>query len=191
MSQNSTDKAKPAARANAAPEGNVDQIRDILFGGQMRDYDRRFDELDERSKREAERARAEFIKRFESIEQLLKEQADKHAAQLKKLDSELKASTEAAAANSDRLAKVLRSELTDVDEKYDAGTSALRERLHKLANETAESMRSSQDEISLVIDRMGSALRDEKVARDELAGFFSEMALRLTRQFDLPKSVKG
>ena len=64
MSQNSTDKAKPAARANVAPEGNVDQIRDILFGGQMRDYDRRFDELDERSKREAERARAEFIKRF-------------------------------------------------------------------------------------------------------------------------------
>ena len=191
MSQNSTDKAKPAARANVAPEGNVDQIRDILFGGQMRDYDRRFDELDERSKREAERARAEFIKRFESIEQLLKEQADKHAAQLKKLDNELKASAEAASVSSDRLAKALRSELADVDEKYDAGTSALRDRLHKLANETAESLRSSQDEISLVIDRMGSALRDEKVARDELAGFFSEMALRLTRQFDLPKSVKG
>ena len=194
MSQNSTDKSdkmKSAARANVVPEGNVDQIRDILFGGQMRDYDRRFDELDERSKREAERARAEFIKRFESIEQLLKEQADKHAAQLKKLDTEHKASVEAASVSSDRLAKALRSELTDVDEKYDAGTSALRDRLHKLANETAESLRSSQDEISLVIERMGSALRDEKVARDELAGFFSEMALRLTRQFDLPKSVKG
>lgn len=191
MSQNSTDKTKPAVRVNAAPEGNVDQIRDILFGGQMRDYDRRFDELDERSKREAERARAEFIKRFESIEQLLKDQADKHAAQLKKLDAELKASAEAAAVSSERLAKALRSELADVDDKHDAGGSALRDRVHKLANETAESLRSSQDEISAVIDRMGSGLRDEKVARDELAGFFSEMALRLTRQFDLPKSVKG
>ena len=191
MSQNSTDKTKPAVRANAAPEGNVDQIRDILFGGQMRDYDRRFDELDERSKREAERARAEFIKRFESIEQLLKDQADKHAAQLKKLDAELKASAEAATVSSERLAKALRTELADVDEKHDAGSSALRDRVHKLANETAESLRSSQDEISVIIDRMGTGLRDEKVARDELAGFFSEMALRLTRQFDLPKSVKG
>ncbi len=191
MSQNSTDKTKPAVRVNAAPEGNVDQIRDILFGGQMRDYDRRFDELDERSKREAERARAEFIKRFESIEQLLKDQADKHAAQLKKLDAELKASAEAATVSSERLAKALRSELAEVDDKHDAGSSALRDRVHKLANETAESLRSSQDEISAVIDRMGSGLRDEKVARDELAGFFSEMALRLTRQFDLPKSVKG
>ncbi len=191
MSQNSTDKTKPAVRANVAPEGNVDQIRDILFGGQMRDYERRFDELEERSKREAERARAEFIKRFESIEQLLKEQADKHALQLKKLDAELKASAEAAAVSSDRLAKALRSELTDIDEKHDAGVASLRDRVHKLANETAESLRSSQDEISVVIDRMGTSLRDEKVARDELAGFFSEMALRLTRQFDLPKSVKG
>lgn len=190
MSQNSTDKTKPAARVNAAPEGNVDQIRDILFGGQMRDYERRFDELEERSRREAERARAEFIKRFESIEQLLKDQADKHNAQLKKLDSELKASADAAAVNSDRLAKTLRLELSDVDEKHDTNISGLRDRLHKLANETAESLRSSQDEISTVIDRMGTTLRDEKVARDELAGFFSEMALRLTRQFDLPKPVK-
>ena len=165
MSQNSTDKTKPAARPNVGPDGNVDQIRDILFGGQMRDYERRFEELEERSKREAERARAEFIKRFESIEQLLKDQADKHALQLKKLDSELKASVEAAAASSDRLAKALRSELSEVDEKHEAGVSGLRDRLHKLTNETAESLRSSQDEISAVIDRMGASLRDEKVAQ--------------------------
>jgi hypothetical protein len=41
--------------------------------------------------------------------------------------------------------------------------------------------------LSSVIERMGHTLRDEKVAREELAGFFQEMALRLTRQFDLPK----
>ena len=191
MSQNSADKLKSPARPGTAPEGNVDQIRDIIFGGQMRDYERRFDELEERSKREAERARAEFIKRFESIEQLLKDQADKHALQLKKLDTEVKAGTEAAAVSSDRLAKALRTELLEVDERHENAGSSLRERLHKLANETAESLRTSQDEISAVIDRMGTALRDEKVARDELAGFFSEMALRLTRQFDLPKPVKG
>ena len=191
MSQNSADKLKSPARPGTAPEGNVDQIRDIIFGGQMRDYERRFDELEERSKREAERARAEFIKRFESIEQLLKDQADKHALQLKKLDTEVKAGAEAAAVSSDRLAKALRTELLEVDERHENAGSSLRERLHKLANETAESLRTSQDEISAVIDRMGTALRDEKVARDELAGFFSEMALRLTRQFDLPKPVKG
>jgi hypothetical protein len=191
MSQNSADKSKQAVRAAAAPEGNVDQIRDILFGGQMRDYDRRFDEQEERSKREADRARAEFIKRFEAIEQLLKEQADKHVGQLKKLDAELKLNVEAAHNATEKLGKTLRSELSDIDEKHESGASSLRERLHKLANETADALRSSQDEISGVIDRMGTGLRDEKVARDELAGFFTEMALRLTRQFDLPKTAKG
>ena len=159
MSQNSADKLKGPARPGTAPEGNVDQIRDIIFGGQMRDYERRFDELEERSKREAERARAEFIKRFESIEQLLKDQADKHALQLKKLDTEVKAGTEAAAVSSERLAKALRTELSEVDERHETASSSLRERLHKLANETAESLRTSQDEISAVIDRMMRKLR--------------------------------
>jgi hypothetical protein len=202
MSQPSpTDKSKLAARpaAAGAPEGNVDQIRDILFGGQMRDYERRFEELEERSKREAERARADVAKRLENLEQLLRDQADRHAAQLKKLDAEFKLSVDAAASAllnarqeatsaSEKLGKALRAELSEVDEKHEIGASSLRERLHKLANETADAMRGGHDEISGVIERMGTNLRDEKVAREELAGFFSEMALRLTRQFDLPKS---
>lgn len=32
----------------AAAGGNVDKIRDILFGGQMRDYDRRFARVEDR-----------------------------------------------------------------------------------------------------------------------------------------------
>ena len=55
MSQQNVDKKLPAKPA--ANEGNVDQIRDILFGGQMRDYERRFEELEERMKRETERNR--------------------------------------------------------------------------------------------------------------------------------------
>jgi hypothetical protein len=191
MSQNNADKAKAAARPNGPAEGNVDQIRDILFGGQMRDYERRFEELEERSKREAERARLDFSKRIEGLEQLLKDQSDKHAAQLKKLDTELRNATEAAAIATEKLGKSLRHELSEVDEKHETGASSLRERLHKLANETADAMRANHDEISSAIERTGNGLRDEKVAREELAGFFTEMALRLTRQFELPKSLKS
>ena len=43
--------AKPdgkAAPLEDATSGNIDKVRDILFGGQMRDYDRRFARLEER-----------------------------------------------------------------------------------------------------------------------------------------------
>jgi hypothetical protein len=191
MSQAAADKVKtlpPKAVATAAESGNVDQIRDILFGGQMRDYERRFEELDERFKRELERARQESVRRFEQFEVSLKDQSDKALAQLKRVELELRTQSESHTQNAERMSRTLRTEIADIDEKHEVSGSNLRERLQKLASETAESVRSTQQEMSTVIERMGAGLRDEKVAREELAGFFSEIALRLTRQFDLPKS---
>lgn len=184
------DKAKSAPeKPTARPaEGNVDQIRDILFGGQMRDYERRFEELEERLKRDADRMRAEMSKRFDGVEAMLKDQADRSLSLHKRLETELKSSVESLSSAQDKLGKALRAEAIEADEKNDAQQSALRERLHKLANETADSMRQTHDQLSATIERAAANLRDEKVARDELAGFFSEMALRLTRQFELPKA---
>jgi myosin heavy subunit len=184
---NPTDKQKNSAKPGSS-EGNVDQIRDILFGGQMRDYERRFEELDERIKREMERMRADQAKRMEQIELLLKDHSDKAASQIKRVDAELRTQAEAQAQALDRTQRALRQELAGIDEKQEQNSSTLRERLHKLATETADGLRTQQNELTLVIEKMGTSLRDEKVAREELAGFFNEMALRLTRQFDLPKS---
>ena len=49
------DPKKPAADGGA--DRNVDQIRDILFGGQMRDYERRFQDLNQRFEAELVRLR--------------------------------------------------------------------------------------------------------------------------------------
>ena len=49
-----------AALANTAPTADapgVDKIRELLFGNQMQDYDRRFSKLEER-----------FLQRFKDIE---------------------------------------------------------------------------------------------------------------------------
>ena len=59
-------KPKPAQRAAGEDvEGNVDQIREILFGGQMRDYDSRFDDLENQLVQRMERMSSEFEKRIE------------------------------------------------------------------------------------------------------------------------------
>ena len=39
---------KQSATAVDDMDGNVDKIRDILFGGQMRDYEQRFADLEKR-----------------------------------------------------------------------------------------------------------------------------------------------
>ena len=48
--------------------GKVDRIRDILFGPQMRDYDSRFQKLEERLTREAGELRGELQHQLQALE---------------------------------------------------------------------------------------------------------------------------
>ena len=50
---------------------NVDKIRDILFGNQMRDYDRKFNQLEERIANDLSTLRKESALQIESLQTFL------------------------------------------------------------------------------------------------------------------------
>jgi hypothetical protein len=52
--------------------GNVDKIRDILFGSQMRDYETRFARLEETVIKETTEIRESSRRRFDQLEQYIK-----------------------------------------------------------------------------------------------------------------------
>src|SRR5437879_3236643 len=52
--------------------GNVDKIRDILFGNQMRDYETRFARLEETVAKETAEMRESSRRRFDQLEQYIK-----------------------------------------------------------------------------------------------------------------------
>ena len=54
----------------------VDRIREILFGSQMRDYDERFQRLEEHLAREASEVRADTQKRLDALERFIKGEVD-------------------------------------------------------------------------------------------------------------------
>ncbi|HEX4936143.1 MAG TPA: hypothetical protein VFV33_23340, partial [Gemmatimonadaceae bacterium] len=62
--------------------GNVDKIRDILFGSQMRDYDRRFSGVEERLLRESGELREEMSRRLSASEQHLRHELESLAGTL-------------------------------------------------------------------------------------------------------------
>ena len=64
-------------------EGNVDKIREILFGGQMRDYDGRFSDLEDRLMQRIDRLGAEMEKRIERLNNYTKREVDKLSERLK------------------------------------------------------------------------------------------------------------
>ena len=52
--------------------GNVDRIRNILFGSQMRDYDGRFQKLEERLKIEEVELRGDLQRQLQALEGFMK-----------------------------------------------------------------------------------------------------------------------
>ena len=79
----------PSAENGVIDEsGNVDRIRNILFGSQMRDYDGRFQKLEERLAREASELRSELQRQLQALEAFMKGEAESMANRVKGEQSE-------------------------------------------------------------------------------------------------------
>src|SRR5437764_412836 len=70
--QTQSDNSQSAEEAVQATQESLDQVRDILFGNQMRDHDRRFTEIDEKLAAELADFRKETKKSLDSFEQFVK-----------------------------------------------------------------------------------------------------------------------
>ena len=167
-------------------EGNVDQIREILFGGQLRDFDRRFSDLEDKLRRDLERARTDLLKRGDNLETLIRDQTEALNQQIKRLEGDFRKHQGTTADQLKRLDDAIRAELDAADAKQEDALKVLRERLLKLSNEAADALQQQSEEFSQSLTTATESLRESKVAREELAGFLTEMALRLNRDFDLP-----
>src|SRR3954469_18935084 len=66
------DDSLDAAGATLTEASNIDKIRQILFGNQMRDYEKRFSRLEERLLKESADSRDETRKRFDALETFIK-----------------------------------------------------------------------------------------------------------------------
>src|SRR6266852_7408549 len=79
---------KSAANGELREGANVDKIRDILFGSNMREYEKRFARLEERLKKSSEALREDLKKRFDSLETYVREEMESLGQRLKTEKSE-------------------------------------------------------------------------------------------------------
>lgn len=66
-----------------ATAGNIDKVRDILFGAQMRDYEKRFARLEERLQKATSDLKDDLKKRFDSLESYVKKEGESLIDQLR------------------------------------------------------------------------------------------------------------
>lgn len=166
--------------------GNVDKIRDILFGSQMRDYETRFARLEETVVRETAEIRETSRRRFEEMENYIRNEFEAVQTRLKAERDERSDNVSNQARELKEVSDSLARRIRDLDDRETDAERKLRNDLLQQARSLTEEIRARHDEVSSLIEKRAGELRDGKTDRATLATLFNEIALRLSDQFRIP-----
>ncbi len=166
--------------------GNLEKVRDILFGAQMRDYDKRFNRLEERLLKEASDVREETRRRFETLETYIKQEIGALSDRLRGENQQRIESGEETTREMRDTARSIGQRISQIDEQMSQAHRDLREHILAQSRELADEIRRKHDEISAALARESRDLRTDKADRTALANLFTELAMRLNNDFKLP-----
>jgi uncharacterized protein YydD (DUF2326 family) len=163
--------------------GNIDKIRDIIFGSNMRDYEQRFARLEETLKKESLDIRDTTRRHLEALEAFVHKEL---AAIEGRLNTERDERAESHARLSADLTTHSASVFKKIGEVENQEAQAKREIRNDLlqqSKELTDAIRTKGEELVALLERRAQELQHQKTDRAALASLFSEVSLRLTDQF--------
>jgi phage host-nuclease inhibitor protein Gam len=166
--------------------GNVDKIRDILFGSQMRDYESRFARLEETLIKETLEIRETSKRRFDQLETYIRKEFETVQTRLKGERDERTDSASQQSRELKDLSESLGRRIRDLDDRETNSERGMRNDLLQQARDLTEEIRARHEEIAAMLEKRVNELRDGKTDRAALATLFTEVALRLSDQFQIP-----
>ncbi len=170
--------------------GNIDQIRDIIFGAQLREYDNRFDKIDSdlSMMQQDMQTRTEQIKTVLSGE--MRAAIDSFEKKIKSITLNTQEESADLRQQIDRVNRKFSSSIEALDEAIDSQTSSLREEVSQTRERLSEETRTLKTQVFEELDRRFSMLRDVKVSRDDMAEILFELGMRLKGTEFVPE-LKG
>jgi chromosome segregation ATPase len=168
----------------------VDKIRDLLFGNQMQDYDRRFSKLEERFHQRFKEIETDTARNLSAFESNAKKQIESVANQLreeKDVRSDADKETE----------RTLREQNQNLEKRLRSLSDQLNQLERDMADRLTQEAQTLRDEIKRrnedtqhTLEKMFAELGNVKTDRNLLAGLFVEVAKCLNQDVG-PKNAGG
>jgi len=179
MAETAQQTASPNGSASEPPRESIDQVRDLLFGSQMRMVDARIKSLDERLKRETSALRSNFDRRLNELDEGIRHELVQHAG---RLDSERAKRVEELKS----LGAELRESLKSLDQRHRSFEQAagladaeLRDHLLKQSAAFTTDLGKTSERISAELDRITNGLQADKLDVAALVTGLTDLAGRL------------
>lgn len=167
---------------------NLDKVRDILFGAQMRDQDKRFARLEEKLGKEIADVRDQLLKRLGSLEEYFKGEVDGLVERIKGESTARSAAIREVNGELSALTKAHEKAVAELESKLGDAQRELRKALLDQSKSLRDEVQSTQQTVMSALERHVSALRAEKTDRHALADLLTEVALKLKGEFKMPKN---
>lgn len=182
--------------------GNIEKVRDILFGAQMKDYEKRFVRMEERMTREVSNLREETRKRFDAIEsyakkeieslsdrltveqneraESVKREAELMGSRLKSEQAERGEAIKELTGELKETGRILEKKIAQLDELLGKTSRELRQQILDQSKELSEVIRVKYEDSTAALERAARELRLDKLDRAKLSELLMGMALHLT-----------
>lgn len=158
---------------------NVDRIRDILFGGQMRDYETKFARVEERLAKETAEMREDLKRRLSSLEAFIKGELSALGDKMRVEKEERTQAIKALNTEFSEQAKAVDKRITQFETVNEKAHRELREQLLSETNRLAEEISQKTRELGVALKRDGEQLRGSLAHRQTLAELFAQMAIQI------------
>lgn len=150
--------------------GDIEKVRDILFGKYVANFQQRFEELEKRLEADADKLQTRLVKKIASMDETLKEAIKK-----------IEAHVEASASERD-------TELVTLNQSVSETETKLQHSISLIEDETSQNLAAMHEQLNAlrqeVVDKAVTQQRrldKDKVSRQALALLLDEVAVKLRR----------
>jgi hypothetical protein len=160
--------------------GNIEKIRDILFGSQIREYEKRFVRIEERLNKEINKLRDDLKKRLDALESHLNQEIDL-------LNDSQKTEKEDRSVALVELSRNFKDTTVNIEKKIGQLEEQLNKRVRELhenalnqSKSLSEDLHKKHEEVSTELEKQSEELQTSKLDRSYMSELLMEIAMRLT-----------
>src|SRR6266508_5824653 len=180
------DEAPHVMKTDTTGGANLDKVRDILFGSELREVERRFSRLEERLVKETNDLKDDVKKRLDALELYMRNETESLAGRIKAESDERLESNAGLSRDLHDNGRSFERRISSVDELLSKSQRELRQQMLDQHQRLSADIRQKVDEVLAALARETGELRSDKTDRATLASLLTEMAMRLTNELRVP-----
>ncbi|MEZ4607513.1 MAG: hypothetical protein R2880_06595 [Deinococcales bacterium] len=163
-------------------EGGIEQVRDLLFGSQVKEQEKQLSQLEQRIMREHEVLRSDVRQQLNELESFLKQEFDSLSQRLKREESSRHEAHEQMGHSLKEFSQKVQRQFQQVEERTTSAEQALRQQLLERNKQLGDEMQRRYEHLNSKLLELINEQNFKQMDRSSLSTLLMDMAMRIAPQ---------